>query len=304
MTNPIRIGTRGSPLARLQTDMVCAALRAVDRNVPLEVVVISTSGDQVQDRPLADIGGKGLFSKEIEQAMFDRRIDMAVHSMKDMETTLPDGLCIGAVLPREDPRDGLLAGGARSIADLPSGAVVGTSSVRRQAQILNRRPDLKVTLFRGNVQTRMRKLAEGEADATLLALAGLKRLGMESHCVPIDPGEMLPAAAQGAIGVELRMADDALRERLAAIDHLETALCIGVERALLASLDGTCRTPIGALADYDATTGMVGLQGLVATPDGSRLERMSRRAPAADAVEMAAELGLALKSAIGPDAFA
>jgi len=303
MTNPIRIGTRGSPLARLQTDMVCAALRAADPAVTVEVVVIRTSGDQVQDRPLADIGGKGLFSKEIEQAMFEGRIDMAVHSMKDMETALPDGLCIGAVLPREDPRDALLAGDARSIAALPQGAVVGTSSVRRQAQLLNRRPDLNVVLFRGNVQTRLRKLKEGVADATLLALAGLKRLDMESVCAPIDPDEMLPAAAQGAVGVELRADDAALRDRLAAIDHAETALCIGVERALLAALDGTCRTPIGALATRDAPSGTVSLRGLVATPDGTRLERMSQRAPAADAEAMATELGLALKSAIGPGAF-
>jgi hydroxymethylbilane synthase len=304
MTNPIRIGTRGSPLARLQTDMVCAALRAEDPDVALEVVIIRTSGDQVQDRPLAEIGGKGLFSKEIEQAMFDGRIDMAVHSMKDMETALPDGLCIGAVLPREDPRDALLADGVQTIAGLPQGAVVGTSSVRRQAQLLHVRPDLEVVMFRGNVQTRLRKLSEGVADATLLALAGLKRLDMGSAGVPIDPAEMLPAAAQGAVGVELRADDTPLRDRLAAIDDGETALCIGVERAMLAALDGTCRTPIGALAERDAASGMVTLRGLVATPDGRDLRRDTRSAPAADAEAMATELGLALKAEIGPDAFA
>lgn len=304
MTERIRIGTRGSPLARLQTDMVCAALRAADPDVALDIVVIRTSGDRIQDRPLAEVGGKGLFSKEIEQALSARQIDLAVHSMKDMETALPEGLCIGAMLPREDPRDALLAGGVRRIADLPAGAVVGTSSIRRRAQLLHARPDLVVVNFRGNVETRLRKLEAGEADATVLALAGLKRLGRESAGAPIPVEAMLPAAAQGAIGVELRAGDTALRERLAAIDDAPTALCIDAERALLAALDGSCRTPIGALATFDAAAGTVALQGLVATRDGRRIARRSQSAPGADAPAMAAELGRALRAEIGPDAFA
>jgi hydroxymethylbilane synthase len=305
MTASLRIGTRGSPLARLQTDMVCACLRAAHPGVETEVAVIRTSGDRVQDRTLAEIGGKGLFSKEIEQALLDRRIDLAVHSMKDMETFLHDGLCIGAVLPREDPRDALLSEKASALAELPSGAVVGTASIRRQAQILHSRPDLRVVPFRGNVETRIRKLGEEQADATLLAYAGLKRLGMtEVAAAVLDPADILPAAAQGAIGVEIRSNDDRVRGLVEPLDDHESAVCIAAERAMLAALDGSCHTPIGALAEIDGAMDTVTLQGLVARPDGSELHRKNRTAPVADAVAMATELGQELRSLIGEDFFA
>ncbi|PPR18187.1 MAG: Porphobilinogen deaminase, partial [Alphaproteobacteria bacterium MarineAlpha10_Bin3] len=208
MANILKIGTRGSPLALIQANDVRDRLLAAHDGLEVEIIVIRTTGDRIQDRPLADIGGKGLFIKEIEEALFDGGIDLAVHSMKDVETQLPEGLGIAVILPREDPRDAFISNRAASLSELPAGATVGTSSLRRQAQIRHARPDLRVVSFRGNVETRLRKLDEGEADATLLAIAGLRRLGMADVATQImDIDEMLPAVAQGAVGVETRIND-------------------------------------------------------------------------------------------------
>ncbi len=304
MKEKLRIGTRGSPLAVIQAETVGGLLTAAYPGLAVDYVIVRTSGDRIQDRPLAEVGGKGLFTKEIEQALFAGEIDLAVHSMKDVETFLPDGLCIAATLPREDPRDVLLSRDGATLDDLPEGARIGTSSVRRQAQLLHRRPDLAVVPFRGNVQTRMRKLADGEADATLLAAAGLKRLdNLDIATQILDADDLLPAAAQGAIGVEIRQDDTDVAAMLAAIDHPDTTLCIETERAMLAALDGSCRTPIGALAELDTLDDGVFLRGLVARPDGSELHRGDRRGARADAIEMAAELGAELRAAMGEDFF-
>jgi hydroxymethylbilane synthase len=304
MKEKMRIGTRGSPLAVIQAETVGKLLTEAFPGLGVDYLIVRTSGDRIQDRPLAEVGGKGLFTKEIEQALFSGEIDLAVHSMKDVETFLPDGLCIAATLPREDPRDVLLSRDGKTLDDLPDGARIGTSSVRRQAQILHRRPDLAVVPFRGNVQTRMRKLDSGEADATLLAAAGLNRLnniGIATQILAAD--DLLPAAAQGAIGVEIRQGDTERAEMLAAIDHPDTTLCIETERAMLAALDGSCRTPIGALAELDTTDDGVFLRGLVARPDGSELHRGDRRGARSDAIEMATELGAELRAAMGEDFF-
>ncbi len=307
VTSSIRLGTRGSPLARIQTDMVKAAL--IDAHAELgepgalEVVVISTTGDQVVDRPLADIGGKGLFCKEIEKALFDGRIDLGVHSMKDMPTWLPDGLVIGAMLARADPRDVLITDKADSLRELPAGAVVGTASLRRQAQILAKRPDLKVINFRGSVGTRLKKLEAGDVDATLLARAGLDRLGLEN--VPqtvLEPEDMLPAVGQGVIGVECRGDDQALRAMLAAVDHAPTRCCVEAERAMLDVLDGSCHTPIGGFATLDRDT--LHLRGLVARADGSECYRTERYGPMAEADRLGRDAGRELRARGGVDLFA
>ncbi len=304
MTDHIKLGTRGSPLALFQANLVARLLRDAHPGLRVDIQTVRTSGDRIQDRPLADVGGKGLFTKEIEHGLLEGDVDIAVHSMKDMETFLPDGLDIVAVLPREDPRDAFLSRDGASLDDLPAGARIGTASVRRQAQILHRRPDLKVVPFRGNVETRLRKLGEGEADATLLAYAGLKRLAREDVITGVfDPDVMLPAAAQGAIGVEARVGDTAVLDLLAALDESETSICIAAERAVLAALDGSCRTPIGAFATLDAAGGTVSLQGLVARPDGSELHRLSDAAPVADSVAMATELGNRLRAKMAPGFF-
>src|SRR5215472_1201524 len=227
----LRIGTRGSPMALVQAGLVRDRLAAAHPELAapgaLEITVIRTTGDKVQDRPLAEIGGKGLFTKEIEEALLDRRIDLAVHSMKDVQTFLPDGLAIACLLPRDDPRDAFLSHKAKGLADLPAGSVIGTASPRRQAQILRRRPDLRVAPLRGNAGTRMRKLAAGECDATLLALAGLQRL-QETDAIAsiLSTEEMLPAVAQGAIGIEMRAADESSRAWLAPLHHEPTAIRI------------------------------------------------------------------------------
>jgi len=303
----LRVGTRGSRLARVQTEEVCRRLAAAHPELAapgaIETVVIKTTGDQILDRPLADVGGKGLFTKEIEEALFDRRIDLAVHSMKDMETKLPDGLTIGAVLEREDPRDVLLSPKARRIDELAEGAVVGTASLRRQAQLLHRRPDLQVVTFRGNVQTRMRKLEEGTVDATILALAGLRRLGLGEHeAAAIATDDMLPAVAQGVIGIECRADDETTRDYLAALDHPDTNLCATAERALLAALDGSCRTPIAGLARLAG--GQLALEALVASPDGRALHRGSRTGGARDAADIGRDLGDDLRARAGDALFA
>jgi hydroxymethylbilane synthase len=301
--DPVRIGTRGSPLALIQANQVRDGLIAAHDGLDVEIIVIRTSGDRITDRPLADVGGKGLFTKEIEEALFDRRIDLAVHSMKDVETWLPDGLVIDVILEREDPRDGFIGRDAARLADLPPGAVVGTSSLRRQSQVLAARPDVRVESIRGNVQTRLGKLAAGDCDATLLAVSGLVRLGKADVLTSImDVEEMLPAVAQGAVGVEIRDSDDRLRALLAPLNHADTAVRVAAERAMLAALDGSCRTPIGALAEFDGPDALI-MTGLVASPDGKRVHRKSERGARGDAAALGEALGAALKAAAGPDLF-
>jgi hydroxymethylbilane synthase len=303
----LRLGTRGSPLALAQTEEVCRRLRASDPELgqdgALETVVIRTTGDKVQDRTLAEIGGKGLFTKEIEEALLERAIDLAVHSMKDVPTWLPEGLEIGAVLPREDPRDALFAQDALSLAALPAGAVVGTASLRRQSQVLAVRPDVTVVPLRGNVGTRLRKLAEGQVDATLLAVAGLKRLGQsEILHAPLAPEEMLPAVAQGAVGLETRRGDSRTLGWLAPLDDQPSRRRVWAERACLEVLDGSCRTPIAALAELDAER--LRLRALVALPDGSRVHRADLSGPAADGEALGREAGRQLRAEAGADFFA
>lgn len=302
----LRIGTRGSPLALAQTEQVRARLAAAwpELAAPgaIAVEVIRTTGDRITDRPLAEAGGKGLFTKEIEEALLAGSIDLAVHSMKDMPTLIPGGLAIACILPREDPRDALIAGVTR-LADLPPGAVVGSSSLRRKAQVLARRPDLQVVDLRGNVDTRLRKVARGEVNATLLALAGLKRLGLESKAAAIlEVGEMLPAVAQGAIGLETRSDDARLQEFLKPLHHAPSGRAVAAERGVLEVLDGSCRTPIAALA-IGRTFGRLRLDALVARPDGSKLIRTAREGPEADAAEMGRDAGEELRREAGPRFF-
>ncbi len=272
MTLPLRLGTRGSPLARIQAALVAQALVRAEPELAapgaLEVLVIRTTGDRITDRPLAELGGKGLFCKELEAALLEGRIDLAAHSVKDLPTWLPDGLVLGAILARADPRDVLIAKAGGGLDGLPPAAVVGTASLRRQAQLLARRPDLRVVSFRGNVETRLEKLAAGAVDATLLALAGLERLGLAPAGATVLPLEvMLPAVGQGAIGLECRAGDAATLTLLAAIEDPDSRACIGAERALLAALDGSCQTPIAGHAS--AAAGQLELAALIARPDGS-----------------------------------
>ena len=272
---PLMIGTRGSPLALAQAYETRARLMAAF-DLPegaFEIVVIKTTGDDRSmidaDRPLKEIGNKGLFTKEIEEAMLDGRIDIAVHSMKDMPVAQPDGLVLDCYLPREDVRDAFVSLKDGGLAALPQGAVVGTSSLRRKAQLLNRRPDLKIVEFRGNVQTRLKKLGDGVADATFLAMAGLNRLNMtDVPRVAIEVEEMLPAVAQGAIGIERRVDDERAAMMLAAIHHTPTGQRLAAERAFLAALDGSCETPIGGLAELQGDT--LRLRGEILRIDGSQ----------------------------------
>jgi hydroxymethylbilane synthase len=298
-----RIGTRGSPLALAQATLTRKLLIGSGRIAEdaIEIVIIKTSGDRIQDRSLADIGGKGLFTKEIEEALIDRRIDMAVHSLKDLPAWMPDGLGLVAVLPREDPRDALLSPAADNLTALPPGARIGTSSPRRRALLLNQRPDLDIVEFRGNVGTRLAKLAAGEVHGTLLAVAGIKRLGLDVAYHPIDPTEMLPAACQGAIGLEARLEDTDTRALCAAIGDAETLIAVTAERAFLAALDGSCRTPIAALATVD--NDRVVLEGLVARPDGSSVVRMRQEGDAASAALLGNDLGQQIKAKMPADFF-
>lgn len=300
-----RIGTRGSPLALAQAEMVKAALAAAHpalaQPTAIEIVIIKTTGDQIQDRALSEIGGKGLFTKEIEEALLADRIDLAVHSMKDVPTHLPDRLEICCLLEREDPRDVLISRSGNSIATLPQGAVIGSASLRRQAQLLALRPDLKVVNLRGNVGTRLAKLANGDADATLLALAGLKRLGKADVATAIlDMTEMLPAVAQGAIGIEIRATDRRMRELLQPLHHAATEIAVTAERACLAELEGSCRTPIAAYAHLTAD-GQLHLSALIAKPDGSQVYRDERQGSADAAERLGRDSGRHLKSLAGPD---
>jgi hydroxymethylbilane synthase len=298
----IRIGTRGSPLALAQAHQVKSRLAAAHGpgEDAYELVVIETTGDAIVDRPLAEEGGKGLFTKEIEEALIAGEIDLAVHSMKDMPTVLPRGLAIGATLEREDPRDAFISVRYPALADLPPGATVGTSSLRRQAQLLRRRPDLKVVAFRGNVETRLRKLDEGLADATLLACAGLNRLGLARHInAPMDTDVMLPAVAQGAIGIEIRCDDTDTARLVEPLNDAATALCVAAERAFLAKLDGSCRTPIAGLAELRG--GMLRFRGEILTPDGTQSHATARTGAPQTALRLGEEAAAELLDRAGPD---
>lgn len=302
---PLKIGTRGSPLAVAQAEETRDRLSAAHglEQDAFEIVVIATTGDRVQDRALMEIGGKGLFTKEIEEQLLSGDIDIAVHSMKDMPTVLPEGLEISCVLPREDVRDAFVSLRYDTIQDLPGGEVVGSSSLRRRAQLLHRRPDLKVVEFRGNVQTRLRKLSEGVAAATFLATAGLLRLGhLDLAKGAIDAGEMLPAVAQGAIGVEVRSGDVDVRALLATINDRETEVQLAAERAFLAGLDGSCRTPIAGLATLDGDR--ILFAGEIIRPDGAVRHAATREGAISDAAQMGADAAVELKAKGGDGFFA
>lgn len=304
MQTTLKIGTRGSPLALAQAQETQARLMAA-HDMPaeaFEIVVISTSGDRIQDRPLSEAGGKGLFTKEIEEALLERRIDIAVHSSKDMPTLLPDGLELSAFLPREDARDAFIGKAAKAIADLPQGAKVGSSSLRRQALIRRMRPDLDVVMFRGNVQTRLRKLEEGIADATILAHAGLKRLGLEHVVTDLMPLDLFPPApGQGAIGIETRIGDRDVEKMLAAVHDVPTGQALACERAFLAALDGSCRTPIAGHATI--AEGTVIFAGLIISPDGADWHEVKAQGPAGDAALIGADAARTVRAKAGKKFF-
>ncbi len=286
----IRIGTRGSPLALAQAHEVrdrLAKAHGLSEDA-ISITIIKTTGDRVTDRPLSDIGGKGLFTKEIEDALFAREIDIAVHSMKDMQTELPDGLALGAVLPREDPRDAFISLKHANIAALPTGSIVGTSSLRRKSQVLSIRPDLSIIDFRGNVETRLRKLKDGVAEATFLAVAGLNRLGLSDRITAIVPSaDMLPAAAQGAIGLEIRAGDKEAEAFVAPLNGVDSQRAVTAERAFLARLEGSCRTPIAAHATIDGE--QLSFRGQVLSLDGQQKYDVSR----SGAANASRDIGLA-----------
>ena len=307
-TLPLRVGTRASPLALAQTrsflhqlTCFCPVLRGMDA---FHEHAISTTGDRVQDRRLAEIGGKGLFAKEIHDSLASGRIDLAVHSLKDLETALPPGIVLACVLKREDARDAIILRDDPEGADpadhayayIPRNAVIGTSSVRRGAQLLHARPDLRITLLRGNVQSRLAKLQDGQCDASLLALAGLRRLGLEAEAtVVLDLAVMVPAAGQGIVGITAREDDEELIELLSAIEDREARLAADAERGMLAVLDGSCRTPIGAHARL-LPGERLRLTGLVAREDGSFLLRRSLEGAASDAARIGQDLGASLRA--------
>jgi hydroxymethylbilane synthase len=300
----LRIGSRGSPLALVQAREVQRRLStacglAADT---IEIKVIRTTGDRIQDRPLAEAGGKGLFTKEIEEALLSGAIDLAVHSSKDMPTLLPPGLVLSAFLPREDPRDAFISHRAKTIKNLPPEAVLGTASLRRQALVKRLRPDLKIVPLRGNVETRLRKIEAGEVDATLLAVAGLKRLGLlPAATMILDIDEFLPAVGQGAIGIETRDDDAPTRAMLAKLNDADTATALAAERAFLATLDGSCRTPIAGHARV--SEGAVRFRGIIAKPDGSAAFEVFRDGSRNDAAAIGADAGDELKRRAGTDFF-
>ena len=303
-TVTLRIGTRGSPLALVQAEMVRAALAAAHgwAEDAVEINVIRTSGDRIQDRPLAEVGGKGLFTKEIEDALLSGTIDLAVHSAKDMPTLLPDGLMLAACLPREDVRDVFISRKAATLRDLPHGAVVGSASLRRQAMVRRLRPDISVVPFRGNVETRIRKLDAGEVHATLLALAGLKRLGLADKATALlDVDDFLPAVGQGAVTIEARSDDAHTRALLAKIDHVDTSVALLAERAFLDVLDGSCRTPIAGHATLDGDR--LSFRGMILRPDGSQVFETTRAGARRDAVALGADAGAELKRSAPRDFF-
>lgn len=302
--SPLRIGTRGSPLALAQAHETRARLAAAF-DLPheaFEIVVIKTTGDKVLDRPLKEIGGKGLFTREIEEDLLSGAIDIAVHSMKDMPVLQPEGLLLDCYLPREDVRDAFVSLEFDSLDALPAGTKVGSSSLRRRAQLTARRPDLEVVEFRGNVQTRMKKLEDGVAGATFLAQAGLNRLGMADVArSAISPEDMLPAVAQGAIGIERRANDPRTAEMLAAIHDRDTGIRLAAERAFLAGLDGSCETPIAGLAEIDGP--MLRLRGEILRPDGSEVLSEDRSAPIAEAAKLGADMARDLRARAGEGFF-
>ena len=295
----LKIGTRGSPLALAQAREVQKKISETSKidKKNIEIEIISTAGDRIQDRPLTEIGGKGLFTDEIEKKLLNGSIDIAVHSMKDMPTVFPKGLKINVYLKREDFRDSFVSLKYKNLEDLPKGSIVGSSSLRRKAQLLHKRPDIMVVEFRGNVQTRLKKLESGLAEATFLACAGLLRLGMDKIVNPIPPEVMMPAVAQGVIGVQQRSNDDVMTNILAPLNHKETEIQVLVERAFLKVLDGSCRTPIGAWSEIDGDT--ISFRGEVLEPDGSKifsgLWKGSKSAP----IELGERAGRELKGRIG-----
>lgn len=303
-TRALRIGTRGSPLALAQALEAQARLMA-EHGLPQEafaIEVISTAGDRIQNRPLSEVGGKGLFTKEIEEALLSSRIDIAVHSSKDMATVLPDGLELSAFLPREDPRDAFLGTLAPSIGELPQGATIGSSSLRRQALILRMRPDLNVVMFRGNVQTRLRKLGEGVANGTILAIAGLNRMALGHLATDIMALDAFPPApGQGAISIESRIGDTRTAELLASINDRRTRLELSCERAFLAALDGSCRTPIAGYARVEGDR--LSFYGLILTPDGRESHEARREGAVDDAVSIGRDVGEELRAKAGAGFF-
>jgi hydroxymethylbilane synthase len=296
------IGTRGSPLALWQVGHVRALLidaHGLEKD-GIAPSVITTSGDRIRDKPLRDFGGKGLFTKEIDEALLGGNVDLAVHSMKDLPTELPPGISIAAVLPRGDVRDAFISARGESLAALPRGAVVGSSSLRRQAQVKRLRPDLQAVHFRGNVETRLAKLNQGMVDATLLALAGLMRLGLEGHVTSVlSTDEMLPAVAQGVICVSCRSRDEKTRDLLQALNDASTATAVACERAFLAQLDGSCRTPIAGLAEI--ADGALRFRGLVLNPEGTEWHEVEQRGAPSDAATIGAESGRELLALAGPN---
>ncbi len=303
-TKPFRIGTRGSPLALAQAHETRARLMAA-HGLPedmFEIVVLSTKGDRITDRSLALIGGKGLFTEEIEAQLSSGELDFAVHSSKDMPTKLPDGLYLSAFLPREDMRDAFIGRTAARLLDLPEGATVGSASLRRQALIKRLRPDLNVIVFRGQVETRLAKLAEGQADATLLAYAGLKRLGkLDVPTEILDPVSFPPAPAQGAIGIESRIGDARIDALLSAIDDRPTRAAVSCERGFLGTLDGSCRTPIAGYATVEGE--YLQFRGMILTPDGSQFHEIETSGPVSDAERLGAAAGQAIRDKAGADFF-
>lgn len=290
----------------VQTDTVAEMLRiahpGLTGNGRIVINAVKTTGDLVLDRPLSEIGGKGLFTKELDRALINRTIDLAVHSMKDLETWLPDGMAIACILPRADPRDAFISPRVARLMDLAEGARVGTASLRRRAQLLHKRPDLRVDVIRGNVQTRLAKLDAGEFDATFLALAGLDRLGRRDVATEIlEPEVLLPACAQGAVGVTCRADDAQTLALLAALDDAPTRIRVMCERAMLDALDGSCRTPIAGLAEIAGDR--LRLRGLVARPDGSEVLTTEREGLVSEAVAMGSDAGMELRHRAGPGFF-
>ncbi len=289
MPQIIRIATRKSPLAMWQAEHVAARLREAHPGLEVELLGMSTQGDKILDTPLAKIGGKGLFVKELEQGMLAGTADIAVHSMKDVPVELPEGLHLPVILQREDPRDAFVSNNFTGVEELPEGARVGTASLRRQCQLSERRPDLKIAPLRGNVNTRLRKLDEGEFDAIILASAGLKRLGFSERITAyLDAGQSLPAIGQGAVGIECRSDDDRVNALIAPLHHADTAVCVSAERAMNQRLMGGCQVPIGGFAVLEG--GRLHLRGLVGEPDGSRVIRAEITGPAADSELLGTEL--------------
>ncbi len=292
----LTIATRGSQLALWQAEHVRDALKALDGGLDIELSVIRTKGDKILDVPLSQVGGKGLFVKEIEEALLGAAADLAVHSIKDVPMELPEGLCLGAVPPREDWVDGLFSERWAGVDELPEGCVVGTSSLRRQAQLLHLRPDLRIVSLRGNVDTRLRRMKQGDFDAVVLAMAGVRRLGLgAAHMTRLSPESFVPAVGQGALGIECRCADDFVLGLVRRLEDPATRACVDAERAFLLGLAGGCQVPIGAHAELEGDT--LVLEGLVAELDGSRIIRRKASAPRAEARELGLGLAEELKAA-------